>query len=68
MVRKVGFGRRSDVISESAKQETSTDSQDHELRIKLTKRLVVLGLIEAVGVAILLRGILADDLEGHPGR
>lgn len=62
MVRKIGFGRQDDPESMSVPQENIPTPKNRNLRLKLAKRLIALGLIETVGAAILLRGILSGDL------
>lgn len=49
MARKIGYGR-------SSKDPTERS------RAGLAKRLIPLALIEAVGIAILIRGILTDNI------
>lgn len=62
MTRKVGFGREDDGAPLLPPTKKPANTQDRELGANLTKRLIALGLIEAVGVAILVRGILTGNL------
>ena len=61
MARKVGFdpGRKSPAATTA---ERKPPKSDHEIGRSLAKRLITLAIIEAAGVAILIRGILIDYL------
>ena len=60
MVRKVGFGRKGDI--RAPRTEASDATKGTDLGRSLAKRLMTLALVETAGVAILIRGILTDNL------